>query len=87
MPRYTFGGAEPQTYPQYLDVDKGTTLVAEPGGTHDVAQVEGLTVPGEPDSKGATRSVEMTLPMPPDDRWTAEPSRTRASRRETTEES
>lgn len=79
MPRFTYGGAEPQTYPQYLDAAKGTTLVAEPGQGYEIAQAEGLTVPGEPDGHGATQPVEVTLPMPPDDRWTAE-QRTRARR-------
>jgi hypothetical protein len=78
--RYTYGGGEPQTYPQYLDAAKGTTLVAEPGQTYDVAQVEGLTVPGAPDKAGATSPVEVKLPMPPDDRWTAPKSSVRAAR-------
>lgn len=73
MPRYVYNGAEPQTYPQYLDAGKGTTLVAEPGGTYDVAQVEGHTVPGEPDEKGGSPAVEVALAMPPDGRWSEPP--------------
>lgn len=73
MPRYVYNGAEPQTYPQYLDVGKGTTLVADTGGTYDVAQVEGLTAPGEQDERGGSLAVEVKLAMPPDGRW-SEPS-------------
>lgn len=69
MARYTYTGSEQQVYPQYLDAEKGTTLVADPGGTYDVAQVEGLTAPGEPDEDGGSQPVELKLAMPPDDRW------------------
>jgi hypothetical protein len=84
VPRYIFQGDHEQTYPQYLDVAKGSTLVAEPGQAYEIAQAEGLTVPGEPDEDGGTQPVEVALAMPPDGRWTAEQSRTRAGRRDTT---
>jgi len=51
--RFTFTGEAPQVYPQYLDVEQGRTLVAEPGRTYDIAPADG---------QGA-------LPMPPDGRW------------------
>lgn len=71
MPRYTYTGDEPQTYPQYLDVggEVPRVLVAEPGQTYDIAQVEGFTVPGEAADDGSHGMVETKLAMPPDDRW------------------
>lgn len=87
MPKFTYTGSEPQTYPQYLDAGKNTTLVAEPGETYDIAQVDGLTVPGENDEDGNPTVVEVKLAMPPDDRWTADkPTKTRPARAETSEE-
>jgi hypothetical protein len=74
MPQYTFTGDQSQTYPQYLDVggESVSTLVAEPGGTYDIAQADGLTAPGELDKDGnPTEPVGLKLPMPPDDRWKA----------------
>lgn len=90
MARFTYTGDEPQHYPQYLDVGGGESgaLVAEPGGTYDIRQVEGLTVPGEPDEDGNPTVVEVKLAMPPDDRWTPEKTtKARPVRAETSEES
>lgn len=64
--KYTFGGDRPVTYAEYLDTETQSTLVAEPGGTYDIAQAAGIT---RPDKKGEHQAV--TLPMPPDDRWKA----------------
>jgi hypothetical protein len=85
MPRYVYAGDEPQTYPQYLNAETGTTLVAEPGESYDITQVEGLTVPGDNDEDGNPTVVEPKLAMPPDGRWT-EVKATRPRRAETTEE-
>jgi hypothetical protein len=86
--RYQFTGDAAQVYPQYLDVEKGTTLVAEPGQTYDIRQVEGLTVPGPNTEDGTATAVEVKLAIPPDDRWSPEkpPTRTRPARAETSEE-
>ena len=56
--KFTFSADEPvaKTYAEYIDLAKGSTLVAEPGGTYDLDRAEGA-------SEG--------LPMPPDDLWTA----------------
>lgn len=70
MPAFTFRGVVEQTYPQYIDNAKGSTLVAAPGETYDIAQAEGLTVPGEPDKDGNSELVPLNLPMPPDDQFT-----------------
>jgi hypothetical protein len=85
MPRYTFTGDEPQHYPQYLDVggDEPKALVAEPGGTYDIAQVEGLTAPavdelGDPIvDEGSQVQAPVVLAMPPDDRWTEPKSKSK----------
>lgn len=62
--KFTFGGESTTTYAEYIDADRQSTLVAEPGGTYDVAQAAGVT---RPDEKGEHQAVK--LPMPPDDRW------------------
>jgi hypothetical protein len=62
--KYLYGGDAEQTYPQYLNLDLGKTLVAEPGQTYDVGPAEGLTVA---DGKGGLEPA--VLAMPPDDRW------------------
>jgi hypothetical protein len=75
VPRFTYTGDEPQTYPQYLDAEKGTALVAKPGETYDIVQVEGLTTPAEDEigdpviENGAQVQAPVELAMPPDGRW------------------
>lgn len=51
----TFTGSVTLTYPQYLDVSTGKTLVAVPGGTYGIELGSGY--PGPPD------------PIPDDGRW------------------
>jgi hypothetical protein len=50
----TFHGDHVTTYAEYIDAAKGSTLVAEPGGTYDITP-----------ARGHARD----LPMPPDGRW------------------
>lgn len=51
----TFNGDAVTTYAEYIDAEAGRTLVAEPGGTYDIAP-----------ARGHARE----LPVPPDGRWT-----------------
>ena len=51
----TFNGDHVTTYADYIDAGQGSTLVAEPGETYDIAPAAGHV---------------RELPMPPDDRWT-----------------
>jgi hypothetical protein len=53
--KHTFGGDQTVTYAEYIDVAKGSTLVAEPGESYNIAL-----------ARGHVRD----LPVPPDDRWT-----------------
>lgn len=62
--KYTFSGPTEQVYPQYLDVAEGHTLCAQPGGTYEIAQADGLIFP---DGKGGF--VDAVMPMPPDEQW------------------
>ncbi|MGH3376338.1 MAG: hypothetical protein ACRDP6_16515 [Actinoallomurus sp.] len=80
MPAFTYGGDVEQTYPQYIDTAKGSTLVAAPGETYGIEQAVGLTVPGEPDKDGNSELVPLKLPMPPDDRWTSASKKRDASK-------
>lgn len=43
-----YTGHEALTFPDYLDLDTGRTLHAEPGGTYDIAPASGRTVPDVP---------------------------------------
>lgn len=53
--KYRFGGDATVTYAEYIDAEQASTLVAEPGGTYDIAPAAGHV---------------RELPMPPDGRWT-----------------
>ena len=53
--KHVFHGDVTTTYAEYIDAEHERTLVAEPGGTYDIAP-----------ARGHVRE----LPMPPDDRWT-----------------
>jgi hypothetical protein len=44
----TYLGHEALTFPDYLDLETGRTLTAEPGGTYDVAPASGRLVPDLP---------------------------------------
>lgn len=54
--KYTFDGDVATTYAEYIDAERQSTLVAEPGGIYDIAP-----------ARGHARE----LPVPPDDRWSA----------------
>lgn len=65
MSRHTYIGAvEGQVYSDYLDLEHHRTLVADPGGTYDIA-----AAPRElPNEDGELVPVELPVP-PPDGRW------------------
>lgn len=69
--KFTFGGDAEQTYPQFLDLETGRTLVAEPGKTYNIGVAEGHVFkrladePG-PDGEPVYEDFE---PLPPDERW------------------
>ena len=44
-----YNGHEALTFSDYLDLDTGKTLRAEPGGTYDIAPASGRVVPGVPE--------------------------------------
>lgn len=50
----TFNGDATTTYAEYIDAGQARTLVAEPGGTYEIAPAAGHV---------------RELPMPPDGRW------------------
>ena len=54
----TFTGEVTTTYADYIDTERQSTLVAEPGETYDIAP-----------ARGHVRD----LPMPPDERWKPAP--------------
>lgn len=67
MSRHTYTGTvEGQTYADYLDVETGSTLVAYPGQSYDIAQAGGHTVPGD---DGEPIPLDRPVP-PPDGNWT-----------------
>lgn len=69
--KFTFGGDAETTYAQFIDIEKGSTLVAEPGKTYDIAVAEGHAfrrLADEPDTEG-NPVYEEYEPLPPDDRW------------------
>lgn len=67
MSRHTYTGTAEQVYSDYLDLAKGSTLVAEPGGTYDIAGA-----PRElPNADG--EHVPIELPVPPSDGNWADP--------------
>lgn len=54
--KHVFDGEATTTYAEYIDAERQSTLVAEPGGVYEIAP-----------ARGHVRE----LPMPPDDRWSA----------------
>lgn len=54
--KHTFTGEAVTTYAEYIDAERQSTLVAEPGVTYEIAP-----------ARGHARE----LPVPPDDRWSA----------------
>jgi len=80
--KFTFSADEPvnKTYAEYLDLAKGSTLVAEPGKTYDIAPAAGHTwsrATGEVDKDGQP-VYEQFEQMPPDDGWSEPADRPRA---------
>lgn len=72
MSRHTYiGTVQGQVYPDYRDLETGSTLVAELGRTYDITGA-----PRElPNADGELVPVELPVP-PPDGRWTdPEPER------------
>lgn len=65
MSRHTYTGTvEGQIYADYLDLAKGSTLVAEPGVTYDI-----VGAPRElPNADGVHVPLELPVP-PPDGNW------------------
>ena len=49
MTRAAYAGHEALTFTDYLDLDTGKTLRAEPGGTYDIAPASGRVVPEVPE--------------------------------------
>lgn len=49
--KYAYTGDAEQVYPQFIDTAKGSTLVAEPGKTYDIAPAEGHAVKVPPDAR------------------------------------
>lgn len=45
----TYNGVEVLTFTDYLDLETGRTLHAEPGGTYDIAPASGRVVPEVPE--------------------------------------
>ena len=73
----TFNGDATTTYAEYIDTEHDRTLVAEPGKTYEIRQAAGVTRPSKVTKDNpAAEPVPVTLPMPPDGRWT--PARTPA---------
>jgi hypothetical protein len=67
--RAVYTGHEALTFSDYLDLETGKTLFAEPGGTYDIAPASGHVVPGFPvpwfDFAGeAWEPVALTVPEP-----------------------
>ena len=48
MTRAAYNGHEALTFPDYLDLETGKTLYAEPGQVYDIAPASGHVVPGFP---------------------------------------
>lgn len=71
MPKFTYTGAVAKPYPQFLDVDAGGSLYAEPGQTYNVEPAEGHAwkrLADEPDADG-NPVYEDFDPLPPDENW------------------
>jgi len=47
--RVAYAGHEALTFTDYLDLETGRTLFAEPGGTYDIAPASGRAVPEVPE--------------------------------------
>jgi hypothetical protein len=67
--RAVYTGHEALTFSDYLDLETGKTLYAEPGKVYDIGPASGHVVPGFPvpwfDSGGEARvPVALTVPEP-----------------------
>ena len=68
--RVTYNGVEALTFTDFLDLETGRTLHAEPGGTYDIAPASGRVVPDVPEpwftaiqEKPAARTVQATAAL------------------------
>lgn len=59
MGRYSYTGDDERVYPGYRDVGAGTTLVAEPGGSYEIAAPDEAPVP-PPDGRWAAKPARKT---------------------------
>lgn len=66
--RAAYTGHEALTFTDYLDLETGKTLHAEPGGVYDIAPASGHVVPEVPEPWFVAAEAE-TAP----DLWSAEP--------------
>ena len=66
--RCAYTGHEALTFQDYLDLETGQTLRAEPGGTYDLAPASGHVVPEVPEPW-----FTLTGPPPPLLPWAGEP--------------
>jgi hypothetical protein len=67
--RAVYGGHEALTFSDYIDLDTGKTLAAEPGGVYDIAPASGRLVPDIPEP-WFTAAEPKALEAP--DLWSAE---------------
>jgi hypothetical protein len=61
---HTFTGTVSKIFAEYLDLERGGTLEAEPGGVYNIAPAQGHTLPDE-----SGELVPRELPMPPSDEF------------------
>jgi hypothetical protein len=66
--RVAYAGHEALTFSDYMDLETGRTLYAEPGGSYDIAPASGRVVPEVPEP-WFTRVQGEPAPLP----WAAEP--------------
>lgn len=61
MPKFRYAGPAEQVFPQYIDTERGSTLVAAAGKTYDIAIADGhdgdLAMPPNDDFKPAAKAL------------------------------
>ena len=67
--RVAYTGTEALTFSQYMDLETGQTLHAEPGGTYDITPASGHAVPEVPEPWFVAVQDEAPVPQA----WVAEP--------------
>ena len=63
--RAAYSGTEALTFSQYIDLDTGKTLTAEPGGVYDIAPASGHVVDDVPEpwfTAAEPKALEAGLP-------------------------